>query len=180
MIKAHEIKLVDTDKLSNHPKNNHKHSDEQIKRLTKIIEYQGFRSPIVVSNLSGYIVAGHARLQAAKKAGINKVPVIYQDFDNEDQEYAHMTADNAMGKDQWAEIDLSQINAELENLGPDMDLEMLGLKEFKIDINEEELDEKPNYDEEKQFVLEAKFPNEMEMMDYHDDLLSRGYIVKVK
>jgi hypothetical protein len=35
-------------------------------------------------------------------------------------------------------------------------------------------------DMNKKFLLEITFPNDMEMMDIHDDLVSRGYIVKIK
>lgn len=65
-IEAKEIKLVPIDKLKPNPLNRNSHPKNQIKRLEKIIKAQGFRSPIVVSNRSGLIVAGHGRLQAAK------------------------------------------------------------------------------------------------------------------
>jgi hypothetical protein len=117
--------------LKPNPKNPNKHPKDQIERLAKIIRYQGWRSPIIVSNQSGYIIAGHGRLEAAKHLGLSTVPVQYQDFDDEDQEYAHMTADNAIAS--WAELDLSGINEELPNLGPDLDIEFLGIKNFELD-----------------------------------------------
>lgn len=131
-----EIKWLPIKELKPNPKNPNKHPEEQIERLAKIIRYQGWRSPIIVSNQSGYIVAGHGRLEAAKKLGFTTVPVQYQDFENEDQEYAHMTADNAIAS--WADLDLSGINLEVPNLGPDFDIEFLGLKDFKIDAFENE------------------------------------------
>ena len=54
--------LVDVSKLVPNPKNNNKHPKEQIERLAKIIDFQGQRTPIVVSNRSGFIVKGHGRL----------------------------------------------------------------------------------------------------------------------
>lgn len=136
MIKATEILIVDINEVIEHPNNPHKHTKDQIKRLTSIIEYQGFRSPLVISNMSGLLIVGHGRLKAAKKLKLKQVPVIYQDFDNADQEYAHMVADNAIGKNNWAELDLSKINVDLQDLGPDFDLDNLGLKDFKLDLNE--------------------------------------------
>jgi|SRR5271157_3530900 len=120
--------------LKPHPKNPNKHSPEQIDRLAKIIEYQGWRHPIVVSKQSGFIVAGHGRLLAAKKLGLSEVPVHYQDFANEDQEYAFVVSDNAIAS--WAELDLANINVELVGLGPDFDIDMLGISNFTIDISE--------------------------------------------
>ena len=60
-------KLVPIENLIPNPKNNNRHSIEQIHRLAKIIMYQGMRSPIVVSNRSGFVIKGHCRLQALKE-----------------------------------------------------------------------------------------------------------------
>ena len=49
-----------------HPRNPNKHGDNQIALLAKIIGNQGWRNPIVVSERSGFIVAGHGRLGAAR------------------------------------------------------------------------------------------------------------------
>lgn len=126
-----KIAWVEVSSLKPHPKNPNKHTDDQIERLAKLMRYQGFRSPIVVSNLSGYIVAGHGRLLAAKKLKLEKVPVSFQDFSDHEQEYAHMTADNAIAE--WATLDLGNINEELESLGPDFDLDFLGIKDFELE-----------------------------------------------
>jgi CO dehydrogenase/acetyl-CoA synthase delta subunit len=107
-IKSKEIKLVDIHALIQNPKNNNSHPKEQIERLAKLIKYQGFRNPIIVSNRTGFMVAGHGRLEAAKSIGLKEVPVMYQDFENEAQEYAYLTSDNAIAS--WAELDLSAIN----------------------------------------------------------------------
>lgn len=123
--------LLDVSKIQPNPKNPNKHSDEQIKRLAKIIEYQGQRSPIVISKRSGFVVVGHGRLEAMKLLGWEKVGVNYQEFDSEAQEYAHMTADNAIAE--WASLDLKQINEDFLDFGPDFDVDMMGLKEFEIE-----------------------------------------------
>jgi hypothetical protein len=172
-------KLIPVKDLKPHPKNRNKHPSEQIDRLAKVIEYQGFRHPIIISNLSGFIVAGHGRLEAAKKLKLKEVPVDYQDFETEEQEYAFLTSDNAIAL--WAELDFSGINADLGNLGPHFDLDLLGIKNFTIDVSEQVLDEmEENEDAEKKYIIEVQFPNDMEMNDIKDDLLSRGYIVRVK
>lgn len=128
-----EVKYVGIDSLLPHPKNMHSHSPEQIERLSKIIEYQSFRTPITVQNGTNLVVCGHGRLLAAKNLGYTKVPVIYQEFKSEEQLYAHMVADNAIGKDSWAKLDLSQINKDIVDLGPDLDIDLLGLKDFVIE-----------------------------------------------
>ena len=123
--------LVEIDKLVPNPKNPNKHTEDQIKRLSIIIDFQGQRSPVVVSKRSGFIVVGHGRLEAMKKLGWEKVAVDYQDFPDEATEYAHMTADNAIAE--WAYLELSQVNMDFLDLGPDLDIDMLGIKDFEIE-----------------------------------------------
>lgn len=130
---ADSIELVEINTLLPHPKNMHTHPPEQIDRLIKLIEYQGMRNPVIVQKGTNLIVAGHGRMMALKKMGAIKVPVIYQEFDSEAQLYAYMVSDNAIGKDSWAELDLSAVNTEMLDLGPDFDIDMLGIKDFVIE-----------------------------------------------
>ena len=123
--------LVDIHKLVPHPQNPNKHPDNQIERLAKIIDYQGQRSPVVVCKETGFIVVGHGRTEAMKKLGWDKVAVNYQTFKDEAQRYAHMTADNAIAE--WAALDLAQINADMLDLGPELDLELLGIEDFVLE-----------------------------------------------
>jgi DNA modification methylase len=144
-VKAHEVKLVSVKDLKPRKNNRNKHPKEQIDRLIKIIEYQGFRRPIIVSNLSGEIVCGHGRLMAAKKMGIKEVPVIYQDYTSTEQEYADHVADNSLQG--WAELDFEGINTDVPDLGPDFDIDLLGIKNFTIDVNDKEEPVKGNLSE---------------------------------
>lgn len=133
--------LVDIHKLVPNPKNNNHHPKEQIDRLAKIIDYQGQRSPVVVSNRSGFIVKGHGRLEAIRKLGWEKVAVDYQDYENEAQEYADMTADNQIAM--WAEFDNNMLMSEIPELG-DIDLDLLGIKDIDniiIDSDQDKKDE---------------------------------------
>lgn len=127
---AHD-ELVDINSLKPHPKNPNTHPGEQIHRLAQILEYQGFRYPIKISKVSGFITSGHGRLMAAKELGWSQVPVNYQDYENEEQEYADLVADNSIAN--WAELDLKSINECLADLGPDFDIDLLGIKDFALD-----------------------------------------------
>ena len=129
--------ILDASSLKPNPKNPNKHSKDQIERLAKIIDYQGQRSPIVVSNQSGFITKGHGRLQAMKKLGWRRVAVDFQDYESEAQEYADIVADNAISE--WSELDLSMINTDFTDFGPDFDIDLLGLKDFEIDVADKEL-----------------------------------------
>jgi len=123
--------MVPVQDLKPHPRNANKHPESQIKRLAEILEYQGWRYPIKVSNRSGCITSGHGRLLAAKLLGKESVPVSFQDYDSEDQEAADLHADNAIAS--WAQIDMAQINADMGSFGPDFDINLLGLKDFVLD-----------------------------------------------
>lgn len=124
--------------LKPHPKNRNTHPADQIERLAKIIGYQGWRHPIIVSKQSGFIVAGHGRLMAAKVLNLPIVPVHYQDFVDADQEYAFLVSDNAIAL--WAELDLSGIHKDLPELGLG-DLDLLGIQGFELEPDPEGGDE---------------------------------------
>lgn len=126
-------KLVPVSELKRNPKNPNKHDQSQIDRLAQILSYQGIRKPIIVSNRSGLMSTGHGTLDAIERNGWTHAPVSFQDFESEEQEYAHMVADNSI--QQWSEIDLSAVNAALEMLGPETELALLGLKDFVLDFS---------------------------------------------
>lgn len=65
-IKCAHHDLVDLHKLQPHPRNANVHPKEQIKLLSKLIDFQGQRLPIIVSKRSGFLAAGHGRLEALK------------------------------------------------------------------------------------------------------------------
>tara|TARA_Y100000310_G_scaffold345852_1_gene471394 strand:+ start:714 stop:1907 length:1194 start_codon:yes stop_codon:yes gene_type:complete len=124
---AHK-QLVPLHKLVPHPRNPNTHPDDQIRLLTKIIDYQGWRNPIVVSNRSGFIIKGHARLMAAQQLGYSEAPVDYQDYADEAQEWADLIADNRIAelavldrpvaKDLLEEMDIGDFDMELTGWDP--------------------------------------------------------------
>lgn len=118
--------LVDLEKIVPNPENNNHHPQKQIERLAKIIDWQGQRSPIVISTRSGFIVKGHGRFEAIKSLGWEKAAVDYQDYESEAQEYADMTADNQIAT--WAEFDEGAVLSKLPDLN--IDYEMLGMVEI--------------------------------------------------
>jgi hypothetical protein len=119
-------KLIVIEELKPNPDNPNRHSNEQIEKLAAVINYQGWRAPIVVSNLSGYIVKGHGRLMAAEKAGYKKVPVDFQDYDSLEQEKADLIADNRLAElSEWNDLKLNDMLAEL-NKSENLDIELSG------------------------------------------------------
>jgi len=131
-IKAKEIKLVPIKSVKFYSRNRNKHSPDQIDRIKKLLEYQGMRVPLIVDSETNEVIAGNGRLEAMQKMKWKEVPVIYQTFDSEEQRYAFSVSDNAVAG--WAELDFSGINIDIGDFGPDFDLELLGMKDFTVDV----------------------------------------------
>lgn len=119
---AHDA-MVDVSKLKPHPQNPNKHPKGQVRIYAKIIQHQGWRRPITVSNQSGFIVAGHGALAAAIELGVDKVPVDYQDFKTPADECAHMIADNRLP--QMSEMDDAAVAAIVAD--HNLDAELAGI-----------------------------------------------------
>lgn len=122
--------LVSVSELKLNPKNRNVHPADQIERLAEILKYQGWRYPVKVSRLSGLVTSGHGRVEAARLNGWTEVPVNYQEYKNEEQEYADTIADNAIAS--WAELDLSGIQLDVSGLSTEFNIEFLGMKDFSI------------------------------------------------
>lgn len=104
-------------------RNNRRHGDEQVALLAKNIRALGWRWPVIVSELSGRIVAGHCRVDAARLIGADCVPVVRQTFRDAAHEEAFRLADNRIAE--LAEIQTETIKgilAELDTGEFDMDL----------------------------------------------------------
>lgn len=125
-------KLLPVSQVIPNDRNTNKHPEKQIKLLAKIIDYQGWRHPIIISNLSGQIVAGHGRLAAAKLLNMPEVPVDFQDFENKAQEIAFLESDNLVAD--LAEHDKGLLLKNIKDLElnlEDFDIELFGIDEFQ-------------------------------------------------
>lgn len=113
--------------LTEHPRNPNTHPEEQLKKLAKVIEMNGWRAPVVISKRSGFITKGHGRLQAAKLAGWLEVPVEVQEYENEAAEYADMIADNKIAE--LALSDEEKLKGLVLELNGKIDLAALGMSD---------------------------------------------------
>lgn len=123
--------LSDPALLVPNPRNPNQHPKRQIELLAKIIETQGWRAPVTVSNRSGFVVRGHGRLQAALLLGC-QVPVDRQDYASEAEEWADLIADNRIAE--LAEIDGEELAKLLHDLdGLDLDMDLTGYTDKQVD-----------------------------------------------
>ena len=102
-----QIEIVPIDSLTALENNPRHHSAEQIKKLKESIERFGFTNPIL-AHKDRTIIAGHGRVDAAKAAGHETVPVIFLDMDKPDA-MLYALADNQMSElSKWHDENLAK------------------------------------------------------------------------
>jgi len=125
-----EIEIVKINKLKPHPKNPRIHPDSAIDKLVKSIKEYGWTNPVLVSK-DGFVLAGHARLKAAEKAGLDEVPVIYLPLSGSKAE-AYMIADNKLQDEtDWDTLKLKDLLSELDT--GEFDIGITGFDEDEIE-----------------------------------------------
>ncbi|MDP3495090.1 MAG: DNA methyltransferase [Hyphomonadaceae bacterium] len=135
------------DDLKPDPKNPRQHSKKQIRQIANSIEAFGFNAPALVDG-SLKVIGGHARIQAARLAGMTEVPTVCLDHLSEAQAQAYMIADNRLTENSvWDDQLLAITFKELSALELDFDLEDTGFEMGEIDFRIESLDQSPPDDE---------------------------------
>jgi DNA modification methylase len=129
-----QIGYVAVSLLKPDPKNPRKHSAKQITQIAASIEKFGFNAPLLV-NAESQVIAGHGRLQAAKKCGLAEVPVIHLDHLSPAQARAYMIADNKLTENaQWDEALLVEAFQDLSIAELDFSLDITGFEMNQIDL----------------------------------------------
>src|SRR4051812_9948628 len=106
-------KLIPIEAIKPHPRNARTHSKKQIQQVAESIQKFGYTAPVLLDeNLT--LLAGHARLEAAKLLGLTEMPVIIVDDLSPAKKRAYMLADNKIA----------------QNAG--WDREMLGAEVFEL------------------------------------------------
>lgn len=118
-----QIKEIEVSKLIPYANNSRTHDDAQVAQLAASIKEFGFRNPILVDGMG--IIAGHGRLMAARKLGLNKIPTIDCSDMTEIQKKAYIIADNKLALNSGWDSDL--LSLEISQLDTDgFNLELLG------------------------------------------------------
>ena len=129
---ARRIELWPVGSLVPYAKNARTHSDEQIAQIAASIVEFGFNNPVLIDTNAG-IIAGHGRLLAARKLGLDQIPVVVLDHLTETQKRAYILADNRIGENAGWDNDLLRGElAELED--SDLDLAVLGFSENEMAV----------------------------------------------
>jgi DNA modification methylase len=119
---ARYIELWPIERLVSYERNARTHSDHQIRQIANSIAEFGFTNPILVDTQAG-IIAGHARLLAARLLKLQQVPVIVLSHLSDAQKRAYILADNRLALDAgWDDELLRQELQALEGEGFNLDL----------------------------------------------------------
>jgi ParB-like chromosome segregation protein Spo0J len=123
-----QIEQIQLEALIPYINNSRTHSDEQVAQIAASIKEFGFNNPILVDK-DNSIIAGHGRLQAARKLGLTEVPCVRLEHLTETQRKAYIIADNRLAlnagwDNELLTIELNELLADgfaLEILGFDSD-----------------------------------------------------------
>lgn len=119
-------KMVSVTDLIPYARNSRTHSEAQVAKIASSIREFGFLNPVITDGHNG-IVAGHGRVMAAQKLGLQSVPAIEAAHLTEAQKRAYIIADNRMALDAGWDNDLLKI--ELQDLDAEgFDLSLTGFE----------------------------------------------------
>lgn len=123
-MKSETIEQVTIEKLIPYAKNSRTHSDAQVAQIAASIKEFGFVNPVLIDEQDG-IIAGHGRIMAARKLGIEEVPCIRLAHLTENQKRAYVIADNKLALN--AGWDEEMLKLEIKDLeASDFDISLLG------------------------------------------------------
>ena len=132
MAKIAELQEVSLDLLKPYERNAKVHGEMQIEKLMGSIKEFGFLSPCLVERDSFNLIAGHGRVEAAKRLGMKTVPCVFVEDISEEQRRAYILADNRLTElGGW---DMETVEAELKELyAGGFDVSLTG---FELDLGE--------------------------------------------
>jgi DNA modification methylase len=121
---ADKIERRKVDDLIPYARNARTHSDEQVAQLAASIKEWGWTTPVLIDE-DGEIIAGHGRVMAARKLGIEEVPTMTATGWTKAQKQAYVLADNQLPQNAGWDMDLLKI--EMQDLsGEGFDLSLIG------------------------------------------------------
>ena len=123
--------------------NNPRHNDEAVDKVAASIREFGFKVPIIVDK-DNVIVAGHTRLKAAQKLGLEKVPVIRADDLTDEQVKAFRLVDNKT--QELAGWDFDKMKAEIQSISG-IDMREFGFLVDEMQKTKEQMDVEDDEDQ---------------------------------
>lgn len=166
-------------------RNSRTHSDAQVAQIAASVREFGWTNPVLVDGENG-IIAGHGRILAARKLGMEEVPCIELAGLTDTQRRAYIIADNKLAlnggwDDELLAIELGELNA------AEFDMALIGFDAGELSAAmglDEELDgEAPKIDEgidyKEKFAIIVDCADEAEQQATFERLDSMGFTCKV-
>src|SRR4051812_46957632 len=136
---ALRMEHVPVEQLRLDPRNPRLHRERQIRQIARSIEAFGFNVP-VLADCEGNVLAGHGRVQAARRLGLRVVPVIRLEHLTPEQARAFSIADNRLAEtSSWDDRLLAEVLRDLASVNLGFDLEATGFTMGEIDLRIEGL-----------------------------------------
>ena len=153
---------------------NARNNDNAVDSVVNSVKQFNFNVPITVDK-NGVIVSGHTRYKAAKKLGLERVPVIVLDDLTDDEIKAYRLADNKTGELAGWNIEL--LNNELQDLTlTDIDMSDFGfdldnVEASEIDVTNKDLSDTFN----EKYELKVTCENESQLEELYNELAGREF-----
>ena len=141
--------------------NNPRDNDDAVDAVANSIKEFGWQQPIVVDK-DNVIIVGHTRYKAAKKLGMDKVPVVVASKLTPEQVKAYRLADNKVGE--LADWNLPKLNIELD------DINDIDMSDFGFDENFDD-----NIEENNSFGVESNSVSNNAEQNYEPDYTENSY-----
>ena len=128
------IKHVPIADLRPYGRNARTHSPKQIAQIAASIQVFGFNNPVLIDK-DGVIIAGHGRVEAAKKLGQATVPAIRLEHLSDVEKRAYILADNRLAEKAGWDPEILAIELQnLSSLDLDFDVTITGFEMAEIDV----------------------------------------------
>ena len=128
-IPAPVVEVVDLARLVPWPKNPRKgHAVDEIQRS---IEAFGYLAPMVVQARTYRILAGHGRLEALKRAGVTRAPVIVADIDDARADLYTIADNKLTERGEWDFAGLADMLLEFD--AADLDVTLTGFSDRELE-----------------------------------------------
>jgi len=170
--------------LKRNENNARTHSTEQIEQIANSINEFGWTNPILIDE-HDIVIAGHGRLEAAIKLGIEDVPCIILSGLSETKKRAYLIADNQLALNAGWDLDILQ--AEIEAIKIDnFDIDLLGFSQSDLDKIFPNEASKINHDSylldkslEIKIIVEIEVKSESEQEQLYNEMKDRGYTCRL-
>jgi ParB-like chromosome segregation protein Spo0J len=177
---ADKIERWPVEKLIPYARNARTHSDAQVAQIAASIREFGFTNPVLIDG-GGNIIAGHGRVLAARKLGMQEVPCIRMEHLTDAQRRAYIIADNKLALNAgWDEELLAIEMRELADVGFDLELTGFDGEELNQLLSDEDNDHESYADQQvnDKFLVVVECKGDIEQRELIERLSNEGYVCR--